>query len=307
MWYYPNGSKTAPHISDDFGPGMLNGVPRFHQGDDVTGFTWNRAVSDGTVVFVGYEAGNWGGGLQVWVNHGDGIQSRYKHHETGTVRVKVGDRVAAGQILGQQGDTGLASGVHLHYEIRVNGTPVRPSAFISIRLRGGGTSGGGVTSPIQQEESSMRGKSSNTGKWYIIPDDGGPITVIPADESERAGAYKASFHGVRFPVLTPKQLNYLIDDNAAARKASLEAQAAALGVTETQARLDRLSVEIAEIKAAEPDVDVDEEAIAALVREDIAKDLAEIVAADSAATIATLRSTIPADTLALLAQQLVGP
>lgn len=105
-----------------------------HYGDDMVGFTWNRAAAAGRVVFVGYEAGNWGGGLQVWVDHGSGVQTRYKHNQT--VQVKVGARVEARQTLGRQGDTGLASGVHLHFEVRVNGTPVRPSTFIKARLGG---------------------------------------------------------------------------------------------------------------------------------------------------------------------------
>jgi murein DD-endopeptidase MepM/ murein hydrolase activator NlpD len=151
-WYYPNGSTVAPHITDDFGPGYLNGEPRFHYGDDVVGFTWNRSVSAGMVVFVGYESGNWGGGLQVWVNHGDGIQSRYKHNATGTIRVERGDSVLPRAILGQMGSTGLSSAIHLHYEIRINGIAVRPSSFIASQISGGGSGGGGVTTTTERRK-----------------------------------------------------------------------------------------------------------------------------------------------------------
>ncbi len=64
------------------------------------------------------------GGMYVCVDHGGGLTSWYWH--LSTFAVTVGQRVTVGQIVGGAGATGLASGVHLHYETRVNGRPVNP-------------------------------------------------------------------------------------------------------------------------------------------------------------------------------------
>ena len=82
------------------------------------------AANKGTVVFVGpltiY-------GNTVVLDHGWGLMTLYAH--LSTIGVKVGDPVENGQELGRSGDTGLAVGDHLHYEVLVNGISVTPVEF----------------------------------------------------------------------------------------------------------------------------------------------------------------------------------
>jgi murein DD-endopeptidase MepM/ murein hydrolase activator NlpD len=79
------------------------------------------AANTGTVVFAGpltiY-------GNTVIVDHGLGLQTLYAH--LSSVEVKVGDAVEKGQQLGRTGNTGLAIGDHLHFEVLVNGVSVTP-------------------------------------------------------------------------------------------------------------------------------------------------------------------------------------
>lgn len=69
-----------------------------------------------------------GYGLYVEVEHGNGIQTRFGHMSSYVV--SSGQRVAKGQILGYVGSTGRSTGNHLHYEIRIAGTPVNPLPFV---------------------------------------------------------------------------------------------------------------------------------------------------------------------------------
>jgi len=82
------------------------------------------AANKGAVAFVGpltiY-------GNTVVVDHGWGLMTLYAH--LSTIVVKVGDAVEKGQELGRSGDTGLAVGDHLHYEVLVNGISVTPVEF----------------------------------------------------------------------------------------------------------------------------------------------------------------------------------
>lgn len=68
-------------------------------------------------------------GNSVYVDHGRGIYSLYLHLDT--MRVKVGDAVKKGKVVGTLGETGLASGPHLHLSIKINGVSVDPLAFVA--------------------------------------------------------------------------------------------------------------------------------------------------------------------------------
>jgi murein DD-endopeptidase MepM/ murein hydrolase activator NlpD len=83
------------------------------------------ASSEGTVMFAGTEGAY---GNVVVVDHGFGVNTRYAH--LGELQVKAGDRVKRGQQVGSVGNTGRATGPHLHYEVRVNGIPQNPRKFI---------------------------------------------------------------------------------------------------------------------------------------------------------------------------------
>jgi murein DD-endopeptidase MepM/ murein hydrolase activator NlpD len=80
-----------------------------------------RAANDGVVIFAD-ELGIYGNA--VIVDHGFGLTSLYGH--LSKIKVSEGDQVHKGDEIGNTGDTGLAEGDHLHFEIRLHGIPVRP-------------------------------------------------------------------------------------------------------------------------------------------------------------------------------------
>lgn len=83
------------------------------------------ASADGTVVAAG-----WGGlyGYRVIINHGAGVQTLYAH--ASKLYVSVGQQVSRGQTIAAIGRTGNSTGPHLHFEIRINGTPRNPAPYL---------------------------------------------------------------------------------------------------------------------------------------------------------------------------------
>jgi murein DD-endopeptidase MepM/ murein hydrolase activator NlpD len=73
-----------------------------------------------------------GCGWYVEIDHGGGLLTRYCHMTARPV-VAVGQRVAAGDPLGAVGSSGNSTGPHLHFESRINGQPVDPTAFLGVR------------------------------------------------------------------------------------------------------------------------------------------------------------------------------
>jgi murein DD-endopeptidase MepM/ murein hydrolase activator NlpD len=65
----------------------------------------------------------------VIIDHGKGVTSVYAH--LASISVKEGKKVGMDTVLGYEGTTGLSTGVHLHFEIRVNGQAADPRQFIS--------------------------------------------------------------------------------------------------------------------------------------------------------------------------------
>jgi murein DD-endopeptidase MepM/ murein hydrolase activator NlpD len=103
------------------------GYRRPHLGIDVSAprGTPIEAPAGGLVIQASWEGGY---GRTVEIDHGWGIITRYAH--TSKILVRVGDRVQRGQIIAQVGQTGLAEGPHLHYEVRLRGEPVDPLKFV---------------------------------------------------------------------------------------------------------------------------------------------------------------------------------
>jgi murein DD-endopeptidase MepM/ murein hydrolase activator NlpD len=77
------------------------------------------------VIFADQESGY---GNVIALDHGHGIRTRYAH--LSAINVKLGRRVKRGERIGAVGSTGLSTGPHLHYEVRVNGWPENPRKFI---------------------------------------------------------------------------------------------------------------------------------------------------------------------------------
>jgi murein DD-endopeptidase MepM/ murein hydrolase activator NlpD len=79
------------------------------------------AVADGTVVFA---AMNGGSGRMVHLRHPNGFETQYLH--LSTINVRRGARVQQGDVIGRVGATGLATGPHLHYQLKKNGALINP-------------------------------------------------------------------------------------------------------------------------------------------------------------------------------------
>lgn len=116
-------------ITSPFGPRLhpILGYTRMHTGVDMTAPLGQDIVAgaDGVVIL----ASDYGGyGLTVVIDHGGGMTTLYAHQSR--VFVSRGDSVAAGEAIGEAGSSGLATGPHLHFEVRLDGTPVDPADYL---------------------------------------------------------------------------------------------------------------------------------------------------------------------------------
>jgi murein DD-endopeptidase MepM/ murein hydrolase activator NlpD len=106
----------------------FNGEGAFHAGVDISApkGTVVRATADGLVDTAA--ATTSGYGREVIVDHGHGVHTIYGH--LSGMLVLAGQHVLRGQIIGFVGQTGRASGPHLHYEVRINNVPVNPHKYL---------------------------------------------------------------------------------------------------------------------------------------------------------------------------------
>ena len=119
-------TPTAKTISQKFG--------RYgHKGLDITTSRASGhvivAAASGTVEVAGSTGNSYG--LQVLINHGNGVKTRYAHCLSGSIVVRPGQYVSAGQKIAKIGSTGNSTGPHLHFEVIVNGKFVNPLNYVS--------------------------------------------------------------------------------------------------------------------------------------------------------------------------------
>lgn len=91
------------------------------------------AVKDGKVVISEARISNgkyYSYGEYIVISHGDGTMTLYAHMLANSRKVKVGDKVKQGQVIGTVGSTGNSTGTHLHFEVRVGGSPVNPLPYL---------------------------------------------------------------------------------------------------------------------------------------------------------------------------------
>jgi len=115
---------TAPNLAQGFYPG--------HSGIDLAANVGTPALAadTGVVVFSGWVDPDWGYGILVVLDHGNGFTTYYAH--LSSINVGCGQQVSRGSSVGQIGSTGNSSGPHLHFEIRSGDIPVDPAGFVGL-------------------------------------------------------------------------------------------------------------------------------------------------------------------------------
>ena len=102
-------------------------VTKFHEGIDFTAAVGSPiyATGDGVVSEAEYNSGGYGN--KIIINHGYSYETVYAH--LSRIKVKVGQRVKRGEIIGLMGNTGKSTAPHLHYEVHKAGVPMNPIYF----------------------------------------------------------------------------------------------------------------------------------------------------------------------------------
>ncbi|MFN9740338.1 MAG: peptidoglycan DD-metalloendopeptidase family protein [Pseudomonadota bacterium] len=105
----------------------FTGRPEFHGGVDFNGPRGSEVISvaGGVVAYAGKKPGY---GNVVEIDHGNGYLTRYAHNDRNLV--EVGSPVRAGDVIARMGSTGRATGVHVHFEVWLNGRLVNPAEYI---------------------------------------------------------------------------------------------------------------------------------------------------------------------------------
>jgi len=116
-------------VTSEFGEVRLTHI---HQGIDIANNTGTPiwATANGTVIAVG-TSGNFGKRIMIYHGtdeNGTTYVTIYAH--LSEFKVEVGEKVSQGDLIGLIGNTGVSTGTHLHYEVRVNGVPVNPRMFL---------------------------------------------------------------------------------------------------------------------------------------------------------------------------------
>lgn len=125
----PIANLELDHIASGFGERMhpIHKIIKFHAGMDFTAAvgTEVHATGDGRVTFADYAANGYGN--HVIIDHGFDLASLYAHLDV--VKVRPGQRVKRGDVIGLVGNTGLSAAPHLHYEVHRDGEPVDPANY----------------------------------------------------------------------------------------------------------------------------------------------------------------------------------
>ena len=139
----PNLWPVEGQVTGSFGERIdpFNGEGAFHSGVDI-GSSYGHPIvapADG----VGTMTDTMGGyGKTIMISHGNGISTRYGH--LSGFAVTTGQHVQRGEVIGYVGESGRSTGPHLHYEVRINDTPVNPYKYLRMTVaHSGGFAAGG--------------------------------------------------------------------------------------------------------------------------------------------------------------------
>lgn len=123
-------AKSGTYITSAYGirEHPVYGIIKAHSGIDIGNAGYGApiiAAADGVVIMAGWYGGY---GNCVMISHGDGITTLYGHGQT--IIAEVGKEVKKGDLIMEVGSTGVSTGPHLHFEVRVNGSCVNPMPYL---------------------------------------------------------------------------------------------------------------------------------------------------------------------------------
>lgn len=126
VWPCPSSGRITSGFGSRTSP--TEGASSNHQGIDIGAASGSDiiAAADGTVTIstYSYSAGNY-----IMLNHGGGVSTVYMH--CSKLLVSAGAKVKKGQVIAKVGSTGYSTGPHLHFGVRLNGSYVNPSKYVS--------------------------------------------------------------------------------------------------------------------------------------------------------------------------------
>ena len=129
----PNLWPVEGPVTASFGERIdpFNGEGAFHSGVDISASYGQGVIApaDGIVALADFMGGY---GRAIIIDHGHGITTRYGH--LSNFAVAVGQHIHRGDVIGYIGVSGRSTGPHLHYEVRINDTPVNPHKYLRLTM-----------------------------------------------------------------------------------------------------------------------------------------------------------------------------
>lgn len=157
------------------------------------------SIADGKVVSVRKTGENGGNGCYVRIKHSNGLQTLYYHMKNKSIKVNVGDNVKKGDVIGIIGMTGLATGVHLHFQIDKgsSNTSINPYEYVF---------NGKDLVPINTSKKLLI-LPPTALSWRVYP-----LNKQPVKGNEKGYLRPHKFGGLKYPIVSMKSKNVAIID-----------------------------------------------------------------------------------------------
>ena len=129
----PNLWPVEGQVTGSFGERIdpFNGEGAFHSGVDI-GSSYGHPIIAPAAGVVTLTETMGGYGKTIMIDHGNGISTRYGH--LSGFAVTAGQHIQRGEVIGYVGESGRSTGPHLHYEVRINDTPVNPYKYLRMTV-----------------------------------------------------------------------------------------------------------------------------------------------------------------------------